>query len=329
MPADFPVIEFAEVVAGRAAGRANDAEVTIFDSVGFALEDFSALRYVHRLHREELGRRTTIDLVPELANPKDLFALLAQRPALAPVAAPAAAADAHRGGPRHEPPSAHRRADRRAHRRRRQRARRLDGPRGAARRGTHAPPRGIRPARGGPRQPRRPRQPGPSARGRVIATSPRSSSGTASCTTPCSTSCAPGICPCCSVATTRSASARSAPLRATAATPVARLRVLWLDAHADFNTHALSPSGNLHGMPLACLCGFGPPELLDDRRTHARHHARRAAAGRHPQRRSRASGASCTSSASRCSTCATWTRRACAPRWRPRSPASTPTRTCT
>ncbi len=41
-----------------------------------------------------------------------------------------------------------------------------------------------------------------------------------------------------------------------------KLRVLWLDAHADFNTSALSPSGNVHGMPLACLCGFGPPELL-------------------------------------------------------------------
>jgi len=41
-----------------------------------------------------------------------------------------------------------------------------------------------------------------------------------------------------------------------------RLRVLWLDAHADFNTRELSPSGNLHGMPVACLCGFGPPELL-------------------------------------------------------------------
>jgi arginase len=41
-----------------------------------------------------------------------------------------------------------------------------------------------------------------------------------------------------------------------------RLRVLWLDAHADFNTHQLSPSGNLHGMPVACLCGFGPPDLL-------------------------------------------------------------------
>ncbi|HNT38005.1 MAG TPA: arginase [Rubrivivax sp.] len=41
-----------------------------------------------------------------------------------------------------------------------------------------------------------------------------------------------------------------------------RLRVLWLDAHADFNTRTLTPSGNLHGMPLACLCGHGPPQLL-------------------------------------------------------------------
>ena len=41
-----------------------------------------------------------------------------------------------------------------------------------------------------------------------------------------------------------------------------RLRVLWLDAHADFNTHVLTPSGNLHGMPVACLCGYGPPELV-------------------------------------------------------------------
>jgi arginase len=40
-----------------------------------------------------------------------------------------------------------------------------------------------------------------------------------------------------------------------------KLRVLWLDAHADFNTHLLTPSGNLHGMPLAVLCGYGPQEL--------------------------------------------------------------------
>jgi len=42
-----------------------------------------------------------------------------------------------------------------------------------------------------------------------------------------------------------------------------RLRVLWLDAHADFNTSQLTPSGNIHGMPVACLCGFGPPTLVE------------------------------------------------------------------
>jgi arginase len=42
-----------------------------------------------------------------------------------------------------------------------------------------------------------------------------------------------------------------------------KLRVLWLDAHADFNTSVLTPSGNLHGMPVACLCGHGPKELVE------------------------------------------------------------------
>ena len=40
-----------------------------------------------------------------------------------------------------------------------------------------------------------------------------------------------------------------------------RLRVVWLDAHADFNTHEVTPSGNIHGMPVACLCGLGPEAL--------------------------------------------------------------------
>ena len=40
-----------------------------------------------------------------------------------------------------------------------------------------------------------------------------------------------------------------------------QLRVLWLDAHADFNTSAITPSGNVHGMPVACLCGLGPDAL--------------------------------------------------------------------
>ena len=42
-----------------------------------------------------------------------------------------------------------------------------------------------------------------------------------------------------------------------------KLRVLWLDAHADFNTNDLTPSGNLHGMPVACLCGLGPRPLVE------------------------------------------------------------------
>ncbi|MCF8156843.1 MAG: arginase [Rhodoferax sp.] len=42
-----------------------------------------------------------------------------------------------------------------------------------------------------------------------------------------------------------------------------KMRVLWLDAHADFNTHVLTPSGNIHGMPVACLCGHGPRELIN------------------------------------------------------------------
>ena len=42
-----------------------------------------------------------------------------------------------------------------------------------------------------------------------------------------------------------------------------KLRVLWFDAHADFNTATLTPSGNLHGMPVACLCGLGPQELIE------------------------------------------------------------------
>ena len=40
-----------------------------------------------------------------------------------------------------------------------------------------------------------------------------------------------------------------------------KLRIIWVDAHADFNTAELTPSGNIHGMPVACLAGFGPDEL--------------------------------------------------------------------
>ncbi len=42
-----------------------------------------------------------------------------------------------------------------------------------------------------------------------------------------------------------------------------KLRILWLDAHADFNTNLLTPSGNIHGMPVACVCGHGPQALIE------------------------------------------------------------------
>jgi ornithine cyclodeaminase len=73
MPADFPVIEFADLVSGAALGRGDSQQLTIFDSVGFALEDYSALRFLHSLLRQERGSRRQIDLVPQLADPKDLY----------------------------------------------------------------------------------------------------------------------------------------------------------------------------------------------------------------------------------------------------------------
>ena len=83
LPADFPVTELTEVLAARAPGRAGAHEVTIFDSVGFALEDFASLRYLMRIHQEQRGVGRQIDLVPDLEDPKDLFTLLEGAPARA------------------------------------------------------------------------------------------------------------------------------------------------------------------------------------------------------------------------------------------------------
>ncbi|UVL63356.1 ornithine cyclodeaminase [Pseudomonas sp. B21-032] len=75
MPADSPTTEFWQVVNGQAAGRESAEQVTLFDSVGFALEDYSALRYVLDVAKA-LDIGSEIALVPELKDPKDLFALL-------------------------------------------------------------------------------------------------------------------------------------------------------------------------------------------------------------------------------------------------------------
>ena len=77
MPADSPVTEFWQVVNGQVPGREDAGQVTLFDSVGFAIEDYSALRYVLDVALE-LAIGSDIALVPDLANPKDLFALLRQ-----------------------------------------------------------------------------------------------------------------------------------------------------------------------------------------------------------------------------------------------------------
>lgn len=84
MPEDFKVAEFADVLKGTAKGRASPREVTIFDSVGFALEDYSALRYLHKLQLADVANRRQIDLVPHLDDPKNLFGLLT--PAESPTA---------------------------------------------------------------------------------------------------------------------------------------------------------------------------------------------------------------------------------------------------
>ncbi|TXK18867.1 ornithine cyclodeaminase [Homoserinibacter sp. GY 40078] len=71
-PADFEVTELWEVFAGRLPGRTSDGDITLFDSVGFAIEDFSALHY---LRDDVTGTELVadIDLVAEPENPKDLF----------------------------------------------------------------------------------------------------------------------------------------------------------------------------------------------------------------------------------------------------------------
>jgi ornithine cyclodeaminase len=75
MPADFPVTELWRVITGAARGRTGAEQITIFDSVGFATEDFSALRFLDDLV-EGTDYYEEIDLITEPADPRDLFGLL-------------------------------------------------------------------------------------------------------------------------------------------------------------------------------------------------------------------------------------------------------------
>ncbi|WP_431299985.1 ornithine cyclodeaminase [Tabrizicola sp. BL-A-41-H6] len=72
---DHPVTELWQVIAGTAPGRTAPAEVTLFDSVGFAIEDFSALRYI-RAQLAATGLAQQLDMIADPDDPRDLFGML-------------------------------------------------------------------------------------------------------------------------------------------------------------------------------------------------------------------------------------------------------------
>ena len=78
MPAEFQPCELWRVLSGEVPGRRSAEEITLFDSVGFALEDYSALRLL-RSYAQELGLGRKVDLIPELDDPKDLYGYMARR----------------------------------------------------------------------------------------------------------------------------------------------------------------------------------------------------------------------------------------------------------
>jgi ornithine cyclodeaminase len=79
LPSDFPVSELWQLFTAQVAGRKYPEQVTVFDSVGFALEDFSALRYMWKIANE--GKALdALCLIPALTDPKDLYGLLQDNP---------------------------------------------------------------------------------------------------------------------------------------------------------------------------------------------------------------------------------------------------------
>ncbi|HKK96912.1 MAG TPA: ornithine cyclodeaminase, partial [Marivita sp.] len=72
---DHPVTELWQVITGEVPGRKARADITLFDSVGFAIEDFSALRVVHDLTRET-GLNLPLDLLADPDDPRDLYGML-------------------------------------------------------------------------------------------------------------------------------------------------------------------------------------------------------------------------------------------------------------
>lgn len=82
MPAGYRVTELSQVISGKAAGRSDPWQITLFDSVGFATEDFSALRYIRDKSRA-LGCHQDLDMIADPDDPRDLFGMLLRADAAA------------------------------------------------------------------------------------------------------------------------------------------------------------------------------------------------------------------------------------------------------
>ena len=75
LPGDHPVTEIWQVMTGQRAGRTGDKQITLFDSVGFATEDFSALRYLNGVLKEHKGQQM-LDMLADPDDPRDLFGMI-------------------------------------------------------------------------------------------------------------------------------------------------------------------------------------------------------------------------------------------------------------
>jgi ornithine cyclodeaminase len=75
LPPDHPVTELWQVITGAAAGRVAADQITLFDSVGFAIEDFAALRYVLR-QLADTGLCDQLDMIADPDDPRDLFGMI-------------------------------------------------------------------------------------------------------------------------------------------------------------------------------------------------------------------------------------------------------------
>lgn len=89
LAADHPVTEIWRVLAGQTVGRVNDKQITLFDSVGFATEDFSALRYIRDVIRDS-GTPQMLDMLADPDDPRDLFGMIGRYQAASGIKAGAA-----------------------------------------------------------------------------------------------------------------------------------------------------------------------------------------------------------------------------------------------